>query len=329
MASTSDDMIGADAVPDHGDDKAVTRSGTESAMPRATPQRPDRHMPDHHMSDRHRPEPTRYAPARPDMAPLARTIESEIIPRLMLLHREATPRRQPSEGLSARVLAIPNVESPAIAERFLRILIDQPVDAAIDFVDDLLINDVPFERLILELIEPAARKLGRLWEEDVLSFVEVTIAMSRLQQLIRVYGPALAPELDPDLESHRIFITAVPGETHTFGASIAEAFFIRAGWDVLAEVGLSRMELLERVRTEWFDVVGLTASCDASVHQLTALVRRIRESSLNPDVKVLLGGAAFLVEPNLALSLGADIEACAGPDVVAAVNRMMKMARLD
>lgn len=263
------------------------------------------------------------------MAPLARTIESEIIPRLMLLHREAAPRRQPSEGLSARTLAVPNVESPAVAERFLRLLIDQPVDAAIDFVDDLLISDVPFERLVLEMLEPAARKLGRLWEEDVLSFVEVTIAMSRLQQLIRVYGPALAPDLDPDLDALRIFISAVPGETHTFGASIAEAFFIRAGWEVLAEVGLSRMELLERTRTEWFDVVGLTASCDASVSQLTGLVRRIREASLNPDVKVLLGGSAFLVEPAMALALGADIEACAGPDVVAAVNRMMKTVRLD
>ncbi|MCZ8187402.1 MAG: cobalamin B12-binding domain-containing protein [Beijerinckiaceae bacterium] len=288
-------------------------------MPRATSHRPDHH----------RPERPHYAPARPDMAPLARTIESEIIPRLMLLHREAAPRRQPSEGLSARTLAVPNVESPAVAERFLRLLIDQPVDAAIDFVDDLLISDVPFERLVLEMLEPAARKLGRLWEEDVLSFVEVTIAMSRLQQLIRVYGPALAPDLDPDLDAYRIFISAVPGETHTFGASIAEAFFIRAGWDVLAEVGLSRMELLERTRTEWFDVVGLTASCDASVSQLTGLVRRIREASLNPDVKVLLGGSAFLVEPAMALALGADIEACAGPDVVAAVNRMMKTVRLD
>ncbi|MCZ8181810.1 MAG: cobalamin B12-binding domain-containing protein [Beijerinckiaceae bacterium] len=324
MASTSDDMIGADAVPDHRDDNAGSRSGTEGAMPRGTSHRLDRHRP-----DRHRSEHTHYAPAMPDMAPLARTIESEIIPRLMLLHREAMPRRQPSEGLSAKMLAIPNIEAPAIAERFLRILIDQPVDAAIDFIDDLLISDVPFERLVLELLEPAARKLGRLWEEDVLSFVEVTIAMSRLQQLIRVYGPALAPEFDPGIESRRIFISAAPGETHTFGASIAEAFFIRAGWDVMAEVGLSRMELLERVRTEWFDVVGLTASCDASVNQLSGLVRRIREASLNPGVKILLGGSAFLVEPTLALSLGADIEACAGPDVVAAVNRMMKTARLD
>ncbi|MFY8116142.1 MAG: hypothetical protein ACOVOC_18095, partial [Rhabdaerophilum sp.] len=64
-------------------------------MPRATSHRPDHH----------RPERPHYAPARPDMAPLARTIESEIIPRLMLLHREAAPRRQPSEGLSARTLA--------------------------------------------------------------------------------------------------------------------------------------------------------------------------------------------------------------------------------
>ncbi len=320
MASSSDDIMSADAVPDHGDDKAVTRSGPESAMPRATPHRPTR--PD-------RPARPDYPISMPDMGPLARTIESEIIPRLMLLHREAPARYRPSEALSSKVLEIPDVESPAIAERFLRILLDQRVEAAVDFVDNLLISDVPFDRIILELLGPAARKLGRLWEEDVLSFVEVTIAMTRLQQLIRVYGPTLAPEYDPDQTPRRIFISAVPGEMHTFGASVAEAFFMRDGWEVVAEIGLSRPDLLERVRTEWFDVVGLTASSDASVSQLTGLVRRIRDSSLNPDVKILLGGSAFLVEPTKALAFGADIEACAGPDVVAAVNRMMKPARLD
>jgi hypothetical protein len=46
-------------------------------------------------------------------------------------------------------------------------------------------------------------------------------------------------------------------------------------------------------------------------------------------VRIVLGGAPFLVEPTKALALGGDIEACAGPDVVAAVNRMMMPKKLD
>ncbi len=309
MESSSDEFMSADASPDHGDEAMGTRSSPENAMPHASPQTSSRSA---------RPR------GRPDLAPLARTIEAEIIPRLMLLHREAPIRSRPSQSLRPKSQAIPDVESPVIAERFLRIILDERVDTAVDYVDDLLIADVPFENVALGLLAPTARKLGRLWEEDVLSFVEVTIAMTRLQKLIRVYAPSLAPEYDPSVTPWRILISSVPGEKHTFGASVAEAFFVKDGWDVSAEVGLGKVELLERIRTEWFDVVGMTASSDASISQLTALVRRIREASLNSDVKILLGGSAFLGEPSMALALGADIEACSGPDVIAAVNQMMK-----
>jgi len=309
MESSSDEFMSVDAGPDHGDEALGPRSSPEKTMPHAAPQ----------MSSR-----PQKARGRPDLAPLARTIEAEIIPRLMLLHREAPIRGKPHASLRPKSQAIPNVESPVIAERFLRIILDERVDAAVDYVDDLLIADVPFEDVALGLLAPTARKLGRLWEEDVVSFVEVTIAMTRLQKLIRVYAPSLAPEYDPTVTPWRILISAVPGEKHTFGASVAEALFVKDGWDVQAEVGLGKVELLERIRTEWFDVVGLTASSDASISQLSALIRRIREASLNSDLKILLGGAAFLGEPSMALALGADIEACSGPDVVGAVNEMMK-----
>lgn len=312
MANRRDDLIGADTIAASGDDKGMASPGPESFMPRAMP-----------------PEASRPDLAPLDMAPLARTIEAEIIPRLMLLHRERPTRQRPSAEIPRPQLEIPDVRSPQLAQRFLRILLDEPVDAAIDFVDRLMMSDVPFEQLLHDLLSPVARKLGELWEEDRLSFVEVTIAMTRLQQTLRSYGGTMMSMADVTSSQNRIFITAVPGETHTFGAMVAEAFFLRDGWDVVTEVGLSRQELLERVRQDWFDVVGLTASIDASLGQVSAIVRRIRESSLNPEVKVVLGGSAFLVDPKKAVALGSDMEACNGPDVVAAVNRMMKAGKLD
>jgi methanogenic corrinoid protein MtbC1 len=306
MDGYQDDRNGADTVPASGDDKVMGLPGPESSMPCPMP-----------------PE-----PSRPDLAPLARTIEAEIIPRLMLLHREGLARARPAQALSPKQLEMPDIRSPELAERLLRILLDERTDTAIDFIDRLLIADVPFEVVLDELLSPVARKLGKLWDDDQLSFVEVTIAMTRLQQTLRSYGPSMAPEMNAAVQQRRIFITAVPGETHTFGATVAEAFFVRDGWDVVTEVGLSRSEMLEWVRQDWFDVIGVTASIDASLGQLGSLVRRLREASLNPEVKVVLGGAAFLVDPRKALSFGSDIEACAGPNVVAAVNRMMKVETL-
>lgn len=315
MGNQRGDPFGANLAPGSGGYDEASRSGPEMSMPRAQTLpigRPD------------------IVPmARADLSPLARTIEAEIIPRLMLLHREKPTRERPGQATPAKLLEIPDIHSPALAERFLRILLDERVEAAIDFVDRLLIADILFESVLEDLFTPVARKLGVLWEDDRLSFVEVTMAMTRLQQVLRSFGPVMAPDPDPAVTPRRIFITAVPGELHTFGASIAEAFFVRDGWDVVTEVGLSRNDLLERVRNEWFDVVGLTASVDGAMSQVAMLVRRIREAALNPELRIVLGGAPFLVEPAKALALGGDIEACAGPDVVAAVNRMMLPKKLD
>ncbi len=315
MGNQRGDPFGSSLGPHSGGYEDASRPGQEMSMPRAQT---------HSIS---RPD---IAPmSHADLSPLARTIESEIIPRLMLLHRERPARERPAQSTPARLLEIPDIHSPALAEHFLRILLDERVEVAIDFVDRLLIADILFESVLEDLFTPVARKLGALWEDDSLSFVEVTIAMTRLQQVLRSFGPVMAPDLDPAITPRRIFITSVPGEVHTFGASIAEAFFIRDGWDVVTEVGLSRNDLLERVRSEWFDVVGLTVSVDGAMSQVAMLVRRIREASLNPEVRIVLGGAPFLVEPAKALALGGDIEACAGPDVVAAVNRMMTPKKLD
>lgn len=268
---------------------------------------------------RERPNPSqRETTAESD---LARTIEAEIIPRLLLSHLATK-----TIG-NVRVIPEPIVVEPVYTadqiSAFSALVTQKPLKAAIDHIDALLATGVSTERMITDVLSPTARSLGVQWENDTITFVDVTLGLSRLQQLLRVYGPAFEADFSPKQEGRRILLASMPGEQHTFGMSIVEEFFRRDGWDVESESSITRSQLLGRVRDEWFEVVGLSASGDASVALLAPLIQSIRDSALNRHIRVIVGGCAFLAQPANALALGADLVACNGREAVLNVERLL------
>lgn len=244
---------------------------------------------------------------------LARTIETEIIPRLMLAHRAL------GESRAAAPTVAPIVITDADVAAFAEMIVRKPLSAARAHLDGLRDRGLTTEALITTVLSATARHLGVLWEQDRCTFVDVTVGLSRLQQLLRVYGPAFEISPAPEVERGRVLLAVVPGEQHTFGLAVVEEFFRRAGWHVQSEFLPSRPILIEHVRTEWFDLVGLSASGEVSAAGVAAVVKAVRGASLNKSVHIMLGGNLFVADPALAVSLGADFGA---RDAAEAVNRV-------
>ena len=111
-------------------------------------------------------------------ASLSRIIESQIIPRLMLAHRAA----QGASPLPAVDVHAPGPE--AIAE-FANIVISNGVSVAAAYVETQRASGMSLESVYIDLLSPAARHLGYLWENDLCDFTEVTAGLWRLQQLLQ------------------------------------------------------------------------------------------------------------------------------------------------
>ncbi len=246
---------------------------------------------------------------------LARTIETEIIPRLMLAHRTAVAARPAPKTPDLTPIIVTDED----IARFAEMIVHRPVAAARAHLDALRAGGMSAEAVITEVLSATARHLGVMWEQDRCTFVDVTLGLSRLQQLLRIYGPAF--EAEPALQGsgRRLLLAVVPGEQHTFGLAIVEEFFRRAGWHVQSEFLPSKAILLEQVRTEWFDAVGLSASGEVASVSVGEVVKAVRENALNRGVRIMLGGNLFAGEPELAASLGADFGA---RDAAEAVDRI-------
>jgi MerR family transcriptional regulator, light-induced transcriptional regulator len=258
-------------------------------------------------------------------AKLARAIEAEIIPRLLIAHISARTTKALVESVPA--IKVDSFSAKKIAE-FSTIILNQSVNQAVTYIDALLDHGMSTETMILEVLSPSARYLGDLWTEDKVTFVDVTLGLSRLQQLLRIYGPTFEVEFAKAQTGQKILLAAMPGEQHTFGMSVVEEFFRRDGWDVHSILDVTRKQLLQRVKDEWFDVVGLSASGDASIELLAPLITALRESAVNRKMKVIVGGCQFLAEPANAIALGADMVACNGREAVLNVERLLNPAGL-
>lgn len=256
---------------------------------------------------------------------LARAIESEIIPRLMLAHRlPNSARATPAEPQGPA----PIVLSAGEIEQFCEIIVRRPLSAARDYIDGLRSRGMALEAIIGSVLSETARHLGQLWESDRCSFVDVTVGLSRLQQLLRVYGPAFEGAKAAGEPSPRVLLAAIPGEQHTFGLSVVEEYFRRAGWLVEVEIGGTRPGLVQRIGAEWFDVIGLSASGETATPTIAALIAALRASSLNRSVQIAMGGFLFNERPDLARELGADCGARDANDGLIQIRSLIQTKKI-
>lgn len=225
------------------------------------------------------------------IAHIARAIETDLVPRLV------------ARGLTDATTLRPTAEE---VERMATLSIADGVADAIAFAEALGARGLPVPALLLHLLSPAAARLGEWWVEDRCSFVDVTLGLMHLQQVLQALSPVLLADIAAPADARRILLLPAPGEQHVFGLSVVAEFFRRGGWDVAVEPVESLAEAAGLVREGWFTVVGVSAGTGERAGALAALVAAIRQASCNPDVAVLVGGAAFRTRPQLAREIGAD-----------------------
>jgi MerR family transcriptional regulator, light-induced transcriptional regulator len=247
------------------------------------------------------------------LALLAKAIEHEIIPRLMLAHRN------PHECLSLPEVDAANEQVTALdVETFARLVLSDDENLAQACVDAMRLKGIAVETIYLELLAPVARHLGSLWEQDLCDFTEVTIGLGRLHQVLRELSPGFSQPLGHGGTGRRILLLPSPGEQHTFGLVMVSEFFRHAGWDVAGGPWEAGADPVTMVRREWFDVVGFSLGSELHLDELAQCIRSVRKAAINRQVGIMVGGPIFTLHPEYVSRVGADGAASDGrraPDI--------------
>lgn len=237
------------------------------------------------------------------LARIVRTIEADIIPRLVRAHRPLDDGE--IDDLGARL-------DGDVVRRFVSLVLADAEGGAVQVIGGLRDAGVSVESIYLHLLAPAAAELGQMWSDDLVLFSDVTVAVGRLQRVMRWLSPAFGAEVEHPADGRRALLLPAPGEQHTFGLSMVAEFFRRAGWDVVCDLDSRTHDPVGLVRSEWFDVIGISAGVDSRLDWLKSGIAAVRHASRNRAIGVMVGGPIFVSDPSRAGTVGADATAIDG-----------------
>ena len=235
-------------------------------------------------------------------ASVGRSMELELIPRLLQHARAVGATIDPTTPSS---IAIDATDVQALVDACLAHDEERCPALITRFID----AGAPLERICLDLLTPAARMLGELWEDDEVGFLDVTLGLGRMQRVVRDLGRRVAAETPMSDDAGQAFICGMPDEQHSLGIAMVAEFFVADGWGVTVGPPLGAEEVMHEVAAHWYDVIGLSAGVKERIPKITAVIRDIRHASLNADLAVMVGGRAFLDRPDLVREVGADASA--------------------
>ena len=170
-------------------------------------------------------------------------------------------------------------------------------------------HGMPIDYIVLELIPVIARKLGKEWEDDTLSFADVSIGVSRLERVIHKLDYLFQANQLERQQNKSIFISGCPGSQHSLGTLIFSNFLTFSGWKVHRPKQADIEAITYGIMSKEHEAIAISVSTHEQLEQLPKLINLLREKSKNSGIIVLIGGPLYNKAPDEFEHIQADIKA--------------------
>jgi methanogenic corrinoid protein MtbC1 len=170
-------------------------------------------------------------------------------------------------------------------ERFLEALRQGRSDIAIDIVDAAFAADGDIAAVHSQVIGPAMKRIGDLWERNIISVDEEHLATEISHKVIaRLFWRSMN---GPSHSGKRVVMAAVQGEQHVLGLRMAADVLEIAGYEVVyLGANLPLTALLHACRMHGPHVLGLTVSMPLNIPTLIWEVGEVRKLAAPPLIMV-------------------------------------------
>jgi methanogenic corrinoid protein MtbC1 len=180
----------------------------------------------------------------------------------------------------------PAALSDHVVEHFSELLAAGDYAAAEAVLHRLTGQRQDYARIADGLLSRAARRLGQRWEEDSLSFADVSVAVAQIFRLNQAFRQRHVP-IRRGAARLGLFAT-LPGQPHNLGLVLAAEAFRGQGWDVELRLDTPSREIVELAQRHRPSLIGLTISREDKRHQLAHLILTLR--ALPVPFRIMLGG---------------------------------------
>lgn len=174
-------------------------------------------------------------------------------------------------------------------------------------------DGIPAVDIVDHVIPEVARFMGRRWADDDISFAEVSIGASRLQEAVRSLALTAARQdfgasagNAGDAAPHGRILLVIPRpEHHTLGIFVVADQLKRLGYRADVAIGKHPRQIVELMRKSRYRMVGITASGRRTLASTRELVDTLRASVVRVP-PIVLGGSIVAGGGDLRRLTGAD-----------------------
>ncbi len=169
-----------------------------------------------------------------------------------------------------------------------------------------------------QLIVPALQQLGDDWSAGTAALSQIYMASRICEQLVRRVLPPAAPER----RHHPPHAIVVLNDYHLLGQRIVLAVMQASGFDIRDYGRMDVEQLVERVVADDTKILLISVLMLPAALKIKAVRSALAEKG--HEVRIAVGGAPFLFDPQLWREVGADAMGQSATDAVAIVRQWME-----
>jgi methanogenic corrinoid protein MtbC1 len=204
---------------------------------------------------------------------------------------------------------------------FTRAILQGQRKAAASLVMEEIEKGASVLDVYIDVLQAAQFEVGRLWETNVITVAEEHMATAITQYVIAQLYPRIER---PRAIKGNVVVTGVEGELHQIGPNIIADVLEASGWDVrFLGANVPHAGILRVIEEHKARVVGISVTMLFNISQLIDLIESIDRTFGRENVRVVVGGSAFRLNPNIWRETGADGFAPDARQAIAMMNGLI------
>jgi 5-methyltetrahydrofolate--homocysteine methyltransferase len=237
---------------------------------------------------------------------------------MMDMYHAAQALTERDENFAQYLKRFASVQTPeAEATSVMDAILTGKKKTIVSLIDEEIASGVLPEAIINDMIVPALRKVGDLYEQRVYYLPQLIYSAEAAHVAFGYLERHFIPSASETRK--KVVMATVKGDIHDIGKNLVVMLMKNHGFEVI-DLGkdVSAQTIVEAAKKQDADIIGLSALITTTAREMEKVVLMVREAGIH--AKVMVGGA--VITEDYARSIGADAYA---PDAAGAVKAATKL----
>jgi len=190
-----------------------------------------------------------------------------------------------------------------LARHYLDALLESDRRQASKLIMDAVQQGTSIRDLYLHVFQRGQYEVGRLWQMNQISVGQEHLCTAATQLIMSQLYPLV---FGAARRGRCVVAASVGGNLHEIGVRMVADFFEMDGWDTYyLGADVPTQSLVQAVLEHKADILALSATLLSHISSVTNVINAVR-ANRDCNVRILVGGHPFNVEPDLWRDVGAD-----------------------